>query len=506
MENFELTKNNLYDIISKDKLSVLPPGSTDSAVRRTSSGFIEVYLAFFVNKRQLKAHYTIIIIYGGVMVKKSLLKEFSANVAQNVAGMLGISFYIVADTFFISLSLGANGLAALNFALAVFNVMYGLGLMTGIGGAARRSILLGIGKKDEAERTLINTLAAGGIISAILMTAGIFFTPLISVAMGADSETIHHSNVYMCTMLCFAPCFILNYIVSAYVRNDGNSKISMLAMLISSMANIVLDYVFIFPLSLGMYGAIFATGLSPIISLSVLCIHLAGRKNTIRLVWYKPDIRRILSQLKLGVSSFIGEFSSAVTITVFNFVLLEAGGNTAVAAYGIIANTALVATSVFNGISQGVQPLASRECGNPTQRRKITSYAVFTSVMVSVLLFVSVCFLAEAITAVFNSDNDIRLASLAVRGMRIYFAGFLFAGINIVTASYFSAVDMPKRAFAISLMRSAAVIVPLVLILGKLIGIDGVWMSFAATELITLSASVSGTSLEMKRGKTAHIA
>ncbi|MBE6861315.1 MAG: MATE family efflux transporter [Ruminococcus sp.] len=424
------------------------------------------------------------------MAKKSLLSEFIGNVTQNVAGMLGISFYILADTFFISLALGAEGLAALNFALAVFSVMYGLGLMIGIGGAARRSILLSLGKKHEAETMLVQSLFLGGITALILMTAGIFFSPSISEAMGADYETIHHSNVYMSTMLCFSPCFILNYIVSAYVRNDGNSKISMAAMLISSMANIVLDYIFIFRFSMGMYGAVFATGLSPIISLTVLCIHLKSRHNTIKLVWSCPKIKRMTSQLKLGLSSFIGEFSAAVTVTVFNLVLLKAGGNTAVAAYGIIANTALVASSVFNGISQGMQPLASRECSDLKKRGRIVRYSIFTSVTASLVLFVSVFLCAEFITAVFNSGNDPELAKLSVRGMRIYFSGFLFAGLNIVTAAFYSAVDMPKQAFVISLLRSAVVVVPMVLILGYFLEIDGVWLSFAAAELVTCIAAV----------------
>lgn len=424
------------------------------------------------------------------MAKKRLFSEFIGNVTQNVAGMLGISFYILADTFFISLSLGAEGLAALNFSLAVFSVMYGLGLMIGIGGAARRSILLSLGKNEDAEKILINSLYLGGITSFILMIAGIFFSPEISLAMGADSETIHHSNVYMSTMLCFSPCFVLNYIVSAYVRNDGNSKISMAAMLISSLANIILDYVFIFRFSLGMYGAVFATGLSPIISLAVLCTHLKSKRNTVKLVFSRPDVKRMLSQLKLGLSSFIGEFSSAVTVTVFNLVLLKAGGNTAVAAYGIVANTALVASSVFNGISQGVQPLASREYSDVKKKSRIVRYSIITAITTSAVLFAAVFLCAEFITAVFNSGNDPVLAKLSVRGMRIYFAGFLFAGLNIVTAAFFSAVDMPKQAFIISLLRSAAVVVPMVLILGYFLEIDGVWLSFAAAEFSACVASV----------------
>lgn len=425
-------------------------------------------------------------------MEKSIGKNFAKYVSLNVAGMLGISFYILADTFFISMALGSSGLAALNFNLAVFNIIHGIGQMTGIGGAARSSIQKSLGKKEDSDRTLMNALYMGMIAGLFFMLAGIFFSTEISLLLGADEETLAHTEVYMCTMLCFAPCFIMNYIVTAFVRNDGNPTICMAAMLISSMANIVLDYVFIFIFSFGMYGAVFATGLSPIISLGVLCTHLISRKSSLRLNRYGISLRRILSFLKLGVSSFIAEFSSAVTVIVFNLILLKINGNTGVAAYGIVANTALVASSVFSGISQGIQPLASKYCGEGSRSSlsRVAKYSALTVITVSILIFVSAFFGAEFFTAIFNSEGDPKLEKLAVNGLRLYFSGYLFAGINVVSAAFFSAVDMPKSASAVSILRSAVLIIPSVIILALNFGINGVWLSFAVTEGLTLAVTL----------------
>lgn len=421
-------------------------------------------------------------------MEKGIGRQFAKYVSLNAAGMLGISFYILADTFFISIALGSSGLAALNFTLAVFNLMYGIGQMTGIGGAARSAILKSLGRKDDAEKVFMNALYIGIVAGLLLMLAGIFFSTEISVLLGADSETLAHTEVYLCTMLCFAPCFVMNYIVTAFVRNDGNPAICMTAMLVSSMANIVLDFIFIFIFSLGMYGAVFATGLSPIISLSILCIHLAGKKNTLRLTRCRASFSRMVSLVKLGVSSFIAEFSSSVTVIVFNLILLKISGNTGVAAYGIIANTALVASCVFSGISQGIQPLASRYCGENNRKMlgKVAKYSAFTVIAVSLVIFLTTLFGAELITAIFNSERDAELGKLAERGLRIYFSGYLFAGINIVSAAFFSAVDMPKNAFVIALLRSAVLIVPAVIILSIFFKINGVWLSYTVTELITV--------------------
>lgn len=428
-------------------------------------------------------------------MEKSIGKQFAKYVSLNVLGMLGISFYILADTFFISIALGSSGLAALNFTLSVFNIMFGLGQMTGIGGAARSSILKSLGKKSDAEQIFMNSLYLGMAIGIILMITGIFFSSQISQLLGADSETIAHTEVYLCTMLCFAPCFVMNYVMTAFVRNDGNPTICMAAMLVSSMANIVLDYVCIFLLSMGMYGAVFATGLSPIISLAVLCLHLKSKKNELRLVKCKVDFSRIISVVKLGISSFITEFSSAITVIAFNLILLKISGNTGVAAYGIVANTALVASSVFGGLSQGIQPLASRYCGkrDGASVGKIAKYSALTIIAVSLLIYSSVFFGAELITAVFNSERDAELGRLAVDGLRLYFLGYAFAGVNIVSAAFFSAVDMPKYASVISILRSAVLIIPAVILMGIFFGVSGVWLSFTVTEGITCAFAVGYT-------------
>lgn len=429
------------------------------------------------------------------MKDNSYRSQFVKYVSLNIIGMIGISFYILADTLFISRAIGSSGLAALNVNLAVFSIMQGLGLMTGIGGAARYSILKGLGKNEEAAQVFMNSLYIGAASAILLMTAGIFFSTDISLILGANEETLAHSEVYMTAMLCFAPCFLLNNILLAFIRNDGGPKICMAAMLVSSLSNVLLDYIFIFIFKMGMYGAVFATGLSPVISMAILTAHIHSESNTIELCRSKASFERIISLMKLGVSSLITELSSAVTIMAFNLIMLKISGNTGAAAYGIVANTALVAASVFSGISQGIQPLASSAygAGSKNALTGLLRYTVVSVTSVSLLIFVSVLVGAEAITAAFNSGNDQSLQEIAADGLRIYFAGFLFAGMNTVMSTFYSAVDSAKNAFVISFLRSAAVIVPMLILFSSFLGNTGVWLSFVAAELAAFAVTAVNT-------------
>lgn len=172
-------------------------------------------------------------------------------------------------------------------------------------------------------------------------------------------------NTYLKFILISAPAFIINDVLICFVRNYNNPNLSMYAMLVGSLSNIILDYIFIFifPLQLGILGTVFATGLSPIISILILSLPPIKRKNqfhfTINLK-IKPNIKIALNTLSLGFPSLVTEVSCGIVIIVFNMIILNLIGNIGVAAYGIVANLSLVVVAVYTGIAQGIQPLISK--------------------------------------------------------------------------------------------------------------------------------------------------
>ena len=418
------------------------------------------------------------------MTPKQIHADFFKYVSLNVLGMVGLSCYILADTFFISKALGAQGLAALNLAISIYSIIHASGLMLGIGGATRYTILKSRMEDEEANRTFTQTLFSGVILGGILLMAGLFLSGPLAAALGADPATFVMTATYLKTILCFAPCFILNNILLAFVRNDRNPRLSMAGMMTGSFSNIVLDYVFIFPLSMGMFGAAFATCLAPVISMGVLSLHFIQKKNRFRLALCRMKLHRLGSILSLGLSSFVTEVSSGIVLIVFNLVILGLAGNTGLAAYGIVANVALVAAAVFTGVAQGIQPLTSMGCG--TNDKKLLALLRRDTLALSLVLasgiYGLILMFSGSIIAVFNSDGIAELADIARRGFQIYFSGFFFAGANITMAAFFSASDHPGAAFAISIIRGCIAILPFVLLLPAAWGMDGVWLSFVAAE------------------------
>ena len=422
----------------------------------------------------------------------TLKATFTRYVSLNIAGMIGLSCYILADTFFVAKALGAVGLAALNFSISVFSVMHGLGLMLGIGGATLFSIGSASPDEERGDAAFAHALAAGAAVSAVCVIVGVFFTAPLGTALGADGTTLPLTQTYLKTILCFAPFFLCNNIVLAFVRNDKNPRLCMIAMLVSSFANIVLDYVFMFPLSMGMFGAAFATGLSPVISLCILSIHLKHKKHGFHLRRCALRLSVMLRMVSLGFSAFTGELASAISLITFNLVIGRLAGNIGVAAYGVVANIALIATAMFVGVAQGLQPLASRCCGegDASSAVRVLRYALVTVAALALALYAPVLLFSEGLVAAFNGEGNARLGTLAAEGLRLYFAGFLFAGVNIVAAAYLSAVGRARQAMVIASLRSCIVLVPVALAFAALFGMTGVWLSFAAAECAVFVPSV----------------
>ncbi|MFV0241000.1 MAG: MATE family efflux transporter, partial [Lacrimispora sphenoides] len=330
-------------------------------------------------------------------MEQSVLKDYTKYVSLNILGMIGLSCYILADTFFVSKALGAAGLAALNFSIGIYSLINGTGLMIGIGGATRYSILKSQNGGKRINTVFTTSLKLGILAGVLFAITGVLGTGTLAVLLGADAATLPLTKAYLSTILYFAPFFILNNVMLAFVRNDNNPRLSMIAMLTGSLSNIILDYVFMFPLGMGMFGAAFATGLAPVISLVVLSAHFIQGKSSLRWLQSKIQWKAVRDIFGLGMAAFITEVSSAIVLITFNLVILGLEGNLGVASYGIVANIALVGISVFTGIAQGIQPLISKAygSGNGNIIKKLLQYAVITSLAIASAIYSLVFFCSD---------------------------------------------------------------------------------------------------------------
>ena len=414
-----------------------------------------------------------------------MYKKFFRYVLNSVSAMIGISIYVLADTFFISVYAGADGLAVLNLILPVYGLVYGIGAMVGIGYATRFGI-----KKAMGENTspyFFQSVSFSVLLSIPFILAGILAPDIILKLLGANQTLINLGTSYFRVALIGAPFFMTNYSFTGFIRNDNDPGRAMVGALAGCGFNIVFDYIFMFHTPLGFTGAALATAMSPIVTMSICSIHFKNKNNKICIQVKALDVSLFKKCCPLGVSAFVGEVTSAVITIVFNILLLRMVGNLGVAAYGVVANYSIVVMAILNGIAQGVQPLISEAYGqsNYNDQKILLKYAVILTGLIEICLVVIDWLFTSNLVSLFNSEGNIKMASYAYDGMRLYFLGFIFAGINIVLIAYYSAIAKKKIAMLGSALRGAVLIVIFALIMSFVIGINGIWLSFLASEMVT---------------------
>lgn len=431
--------------------------------------------------------------------KGSLLATFLRYASLQVVSMVGLSCYILADTFFVSLRFGSDGLAALNLALPVFSLINGLGLCIGVGGSSLYAVHKAAREESQARRAFAHSLVLALGLGLVLLLGGTLLSGAIARMLGAEGMLHGLTQSYLSTLCAFAPAFLLNNLLVAFSRADQNPRLAMSAMLLGSFSNIVLDWVMIFPLNLGMRGAALATGIAPV--LGILWVLRAARR---RRPGYALDFgkktrnaelqgrflqpRRFGQVLSLGASALVTEGSSGLIMLLMNGVLLGLAGSQAVAAYGIVANLALMAVAVFTGLAQGVQPLLSAAYGGGRTGdiRRLLRYALCGGAVLG-LLFCAVGWgFPRELVALFNQQGDSGMGELAAFGLSRYFLAFLLMGVNIVGISALASLHRPRPAFLLSLQRGALAVVPLLFLFSSLFGLPGVWWVIPAVELSTL--------------------
>lgn len=435
------------------------------------------------------------------MNRSSVLKDFLKYVSLNILGQMAYSFYTLVDTFFISASLGANGLAALNLAFPMFCLINGTGLMIGMGGGTRYSILKSRGESLQASRVFTDAVYLVICFAAVYVLLGAFLSGRIVRVLGADDTVFAMTNTYLKVLLLFAPAFLTNNLLQCFVRNDGKPSLSMAAMITGSLSNIILDYIFIFPLHMGIFGAILATGLSPVISILVLSPYLIGRKNHFHFVRAACGGKKIREILSTGLPPFVTEISSGIVMFLFNFIILRLTGNIGVAAFSVITVISLVVVAIYTGLSQGIQPILSSNhgAGYAANVKAIRKYAMITMLLLSSIIYGIIFCEASQLVMIFNSEGNDVLQEIAVAGMKLYFLACPFIGFNIVTATYFTSTERPRPGQLISIFRGLVILVPMAFLLSSLFEMTGVWCAYPLTEFVVALIGVGFYALAGKR-------
>lgn len=425
-------------------------------------------------------------------MKTSINGEVRHYVTRNVVATLGLSLYVIIDTLFISIAAGALGLATLNIVLPIFSIFNATGLLLGVGGAT----IFSLNKVRHFERVkdlfsqLITFAAIFGLGLAILLT--VFARPVVDF-LGADGQTRQMAITYLRIAAWSGPFFMCSYISVNFIRNDNNPTLTMKATLTETLSVILIDWFFIFGCGLKIEGAALAVLFSPVISLLVLTRHrhFAGRQLTLH--WQLPKLKNIARAAGLGTASALNELSNGVSIYFFNHVLLQLANNYAVAAYGVISNIAIVVLAISNGVALGVQPIASREfgAGHFSNAKQALKRGITITLSLAVINFIILITFKLPIIHLFNTAHSSQLTAYASTGLPIYFTGIFFIALNLMLILFLTAINMPRASFTLSLLRGYIILLPMILLLAKIVGIDGVWAAVPVTEfLVFVTAAI----------------
>ena len=421
-----------------------------------------------------------------------VLKEFINYVGSNTIGMIATAICILVDYWFIATAMGTDGLAALSLGLPIYAITWGLGIMLGVGGGAKYAEYYSIGDAKRANQAFTMTTIVGVLFFLPLILAGVFLSGGLAQLVGSEGTLLPMVTGYIRLILLFSPGFMIYNIFESFTRNDDSPIAAMISSIIYNVMNIVFDAIFIFGLGLGMNGAALATGAASICALIYLVLYWLYKKDTFKFVKTRLRWKEVLSICVIGLPSFNSEFLYGFIHITFNITFINLAGNVGAAAFGIVASLSALSFYMFQGIGQGIQPLASyyygvKERGN---LKRVLKYALVTCAIFSVLILGVIFAYTDSITSLLNTQQDESLRILANEGAKIYFIAFPFVGITTIAIAFLSVTSAPKVALILSVLQNGVLLIPLILLLSFLFGINGAWSSYAVSEFILVIASI----------------
>ncbi|WP_017415026.1 MATE family efflux transporter [Clostridium tunisiense] len=432
-----------------------------------------------------------------------LLLKFSIPA---IIGMIVNALYNIVDRIFIGQIPGGVGELALSGVTVTFpmsTVIMAFGMLVGIGSAALISIRLGQQKKDEAEKILGNALMLVIIILVALAIITFPFLDKLLVAFGASEKILPYAKEYIQIIIAGGVIQNIGFGLNAAIRSEGNPKIAMLTMLLGAITNTVLDPIFIFVFDMGVAGAAIATVIAQLASTIWVLYHFTKGKSTLKLRKenFKLDKEIIKSIFAIGMSPFFMQLAASLVGVISNNALLTHGGDFAIGAMGVISSVAMMCLMPVFGINQGSQPIIGYNYGAKNYKRvkKAWMLAVIAAVAITTTGFLVVELAAPSIIKIFNSNAD--LVAIGTHGIRIYLSMLPVIGFQVISTNYFQAVGKAKISMFLSLVRQVIVLIPLLLILPPIFGLNGVWISGPTSDAVASIITVFFVMRELKELK-----
>ncbi len=397
------------------------------------------------------------------------------------------SIYSIVDMAMVGQYQGPDGTAALAVVAPVWNIIYSLGLLMGIGGSVIFSIERGGSTKSSGSENQYFTAAViGSLVLAGLAWAALilFETPLLTF-FGANDALLPLAQQYLRTVKFVFPLFLFNQMLAAFLRNDNDPALATVGVLAGGVFNIFGDWFFVFPCGLGIYGAGLATSISSAVSFCVMLTHFFKRTNTLRLVRPTALFRKLRKITVIGFSSFFIDVAMGILTVLFNRQIMKYLGADALAVYGPIINVSTFVQCCAYSVGQAAQPIISTNFGSGQGKRirETLRLALGTTAFFGIFWTVLSLACPNLYIRIFMSPTP-TILQIAPAIIRTYAVSFLLLPFNIFSTYYFQAILQPKVSFVVSVSRGLVVSGVLILLLPVLAGADSLWLAMPVTELL----------------------
>lgn len=430
--------------------------------------------------------------------KSPVPRLFRQYFIPTLLGMLSTCIVTAIDGIFIGHGVGSDGVAAVNIAYSPMMLIVGVGLMLGVGCSVVASIYMSHGDVAKARLNVSHALAAASVMVLLFWTA-VYASPEKFARMLGSSDSL--LKLTLDYLLWVAPGMLFSawsLIGLFIIRLDGAPKLAMWLNIIPCALNAVLDYVFIFPLDMGMKGAAIATSLSMATGGILVMSYLGWFARSLRLTGMEKtanDLRlffhNITYQSKIGVSALLGEASMAVIMFMGNQVFMHYLGDDGVGAFGIACYYCPFIFMIGNAIAQSAQPIISFNFGRGQygRVRETERLAVITAMICGVLVTSMFVFMPRTMVSLFIAPDG-GAARIAIAGLPLFGTAVIFYIFNLTAIGYFQSVEMVAPSITFALLRGFAFVVPAFLLMPLAFGTDGIWLALGVSEILTCTSII----------------
>jgi len=410
----------------------------------------------------------------------------------SILSLLAISSASIVDGYFIGNYVGSIGLAAINISHPMLTILFGFALMFSVGSSVIVGKLMGENKKDEISNIFTKSIISISIIGIFLCLLIYFnletFFNLFKVENILKEETL----LYLPIILFFLPFLMTAIVLDYFVRVDENPTLSFLALFLSALTNIILDYLFIVKFDFGLSGAAYATGISYVIIIVILIPHFFSKKTSLKLIKPKGSWFNIINTLKNGFSEFINESSIGITVLVFNYIMLKNFGTQGVASYTIIGYLIMISILLSFAISDSMQPIFSKNYGarNFNRMKSFFKIASISILLIELLMTMLILTIPEILINLFLKDSEQETRKITLEFITYAWPAFLFSGLNILITSYLTSIQKASLSAFIAILRSLVLPISAIFILSSIFGNIGIFMALSVSEFITFLIAI----------------